>query len=129
VAFQESEVSAPSGGGSPRVSGQGLPSSTLRVLDSFWQPLVNLFTLATGTQCVPLERQVQETPGGPWRDTYSAALRSDDEDIDTRWDQPRWLLQPPAIDVRHVRAWLDTAFARSLASRSRRPSARPPNSA
>lgn len=109
VAFQEPEVSE-SGGPSLWLSGQELPPSTLRVLDrSFWQPLVSLFTLVTGTQCVPLERQVQESPGGPWWDTYSVTLRSDDEDIDTRWDQPRWLLQPPVVDARHVRVWLDRA--------------------
>lgn len=110
VAFQEQEVSGSPGGSSLWISGQGLPPSTLRVIDrSFWQPLVSLFTLATGTQCVPLERQVQESPGGAWWDTYSDALRSDDEDVNTRLEQPRWLLQPSAVDARHVRAWLDRA--------------------
>jgi hypothetical protein len=110
VAFQEPEVYEASGSPSLWISGQEMSPSTLRVLDrSFWQPLVSLFTLVTGARCVPLERQVQEAPGGPWCDTYSVALHSDDKDIDTRWDQPRWLLQPLVVDARHVQVWLDKA--------------------
>jgi hypothetical protein len=109
VAFEESEISA-AGNSLLWMAGEGLPPSTLRVLDrSFWQPLVSFFTLATDTPCVPLGRNVQETPGGPWWDTYSVALHSDDEDVDTSFDQPRWLLQPVDLSVQHVKAWLDKA--------------------
>jgi hypothetical protein len=87
---------------------QKISPSTLRELDRrFLRPLMTFFSLALDTPCMPLALQVEEeSPEGPWLDVYSMALQAD-EDIDLRFEQPRWLLQPPDISLHHVAAWLN----------------------
>ena len=111
VAFQTPEASGgTSDHQSPWISAQGFPPATMRVLDrSIWQPLISLFTLATGSPCTSLERQVQESPGASWQDAYSEALHPDAKDTDTYWEPPRWLLQPTDLQMQHIVAWLDKA--------------------
>lgn len=91
------------------LAGQALQPSTLREVGTYFvQPLISLFTLATGRACPPLAFQVQEdSPGGPWWDVYSAALQADEETTSRRRDQAHWLLRPADLGLSQVGTWLD----------------------
>ena len=107
------EVAEPDAAASPHVwiSVHSASPASLRVLDrKVLRPLTTLFSLAIDTPCRPLAVQVQESPGLPWCDVYSAALCADGSQAGPdAWDQAGWLLQPGDLGAPNVGAWLNRA--------------------